>query len=80
MANPEIRRGRRGRDPEPGTRGNPVGRRTFLKGAGALGAAAFARPFVPTDWSFVRAAVAGTPTTPIEHVVISCQENRSFDH
>jgi len=21
-----------------------------------------------------------TPTTPIEHVVISCQENRSFDH
>lgn len=80
MANPEIRRGRRGRDPEPGTRGNAVGRRTFLKGAGALGAAAFARPFVPTDWSFVRAAVAGTPTTPIEHVVISCQENRSFDH
>jgi len=77
MANAEDRRDR---DPEPTAPPSSVGRRTFLKGAGALGAAAFAAPLVARDWSFVRAAVPGMPTTPIEHIVISCQENRSFDH
>ena len=77
MANPESGRSK---GPEPTAwPQSEVGRRTFLKGAGALGAAAFAAPLVSKDWSFVRAAVPGTPTTPIEHVVISCQENRSFD-
>ena len=54
-------------------------RRTFLKGAGALGAAGFTLPIVPRDWAFVRDA-RRSPATPIEHVIISCQENRSFDH
>jgi phospholipase C len=69
----------RGRQPTTGVSA-PVDRRTFLRGAAALGVAAAAQPLLFRDWSFVRAAAAGIPTTPIEHVVISCQENRSFDH
>src|SRR5262245_29748150 len=85
MANAHNRPGgeprtRRGRGQEPTAPPDAVGRRTFLKGAGTLGAAAFAAPLVTRDWSFVRAAVPGIATTPIEHVVVACQENRSFDH
>jgi phospholipase C len=58
--------------------GDGLTRRRFLRGAGALGAAGLALPIVSRDWAFVRQL--GSPTTPIEHVVISCQENRSFDH
>jgi phospholipase C len=55
-----------------------VTRRTFLKGAGAAGAAALAGPLVPKDWAFARGD--GSQTTPLQHVLIDCQENRSFDH
>ena len=55
-----------------------VTRRRFLQGAGALGVAGLALPNRFSDWAFVRQL--GSPATPIEHVVISCQENRSFDH
>src|SRR5262245_9840268 len=52
-------------------------RRSFVRRAGAAGVAALGA----TWWSPARAA---TPTpsanTPLQHVVISCQENRSFDH
>ena len=56
-----------------------LNRRTFLKGAGALGAASLAGPAISKDWAFARAPL-GTPATPIEHILIDCQENRSFDH
>jgi phospholipase C len=60
--------------------GGQVNRRTFLTGAAALGAAAVASPVLSTG----RAVAGGTPrsaqATPIEHVIIDCQENRSFDH
>src|SRR6058998_3323522 len=55
-----------------------VPRRTVLKGAAALGAAGLAGPLVSRNWSFVKAL--GDPPTPLEHVIIDCQENRSFDH
>jgi len=56
-----------------------LNRRTFLKGAGVLGAASLASPIISKDWAFAKGSL-GTPTTPIEHVLIDCQENRSFDH
>jgi phospholipase C len=55
-------------------------RRTFLKWSGAAGAAAVSGAY----WSIgpnVRRTRAATPAdTPLEHVIISMQENRSFDH
>jgi phospholipase C len=56
-----------------------IDRRTFLKGAGVLGAAAAAGPVISKDWAFARGPL-GSPPTPIEHILIDCQENRSFDH
>src|SRR6266571_6287723 len=54
----------------------PIGRRTLLKGAGALGLAGLTAP-----WSGALEAMASTkPGTPIKHVVVDMQENRSFDH
>ena len=54
----------------------PIGRRTLLKGAGALGLAGLTAP-----WSGVLEAMASTkPGTPIKHVIVDMQENRSFDH
>src|SRR5205823_261800 len=69
-------RGPQAREEEPMT---TLNRRTFLKGAGALGAASLAGPAISKDWAFARAPL-GTPATPIEHILIDCQENRSFDH
>ena len=63
---------------EPAT--SEVDRRTFLKGAGTLGAAALSGPFLSKNWAFLSGGRSGLATTPIEHVIISCQENRSFDH
>ena len=52
-----------------------IGRRTLLKGAGALGLAGLAAPL------FSAAALAGKPrATPIKHIVVDMHENRSFDH
>jgi phospholipase C len=63
-----------------GPPGERINRRTLLTGAAALGAAAVAGPVLPAG----RALAAGSPrsgrATPIEHVIIDCQENRSFDH
>ncbi len=60
--------------------GERINRRTFLTGAAALGAATVAGPVLSTG----RALAGGSPrsarATPIEHVIIDCQENRSFDH
>ncbi|HEY2313139.1 MAG TPA: alkaline phosphatase family protein [Streptosporangiaceae bacterium] len=53
-------------------------RRTLLKGAGLAGAAALGGPLLRST----NAAAATLPTSPfpIRHVVVACQENRSFDH
>jgi phospholipase C len=71
---------------------NPIGRRAFLKGAGALGLAGLAVPLVgcgPSTSSAVPTAASSTasasatgrpPSTPIRHVIVDAQENRSFDH
>src|SRR5215470_1165725 len=75
---------------EPGTApSSGVGRRGFLKGMGALGAAGLAGVSAPalasartvaTRTSATRGARAAAQATPIQHVIIDCQENRSFDH
>jgi phospholipase C len=62
-------------------------RRRFLARAGLLGAAGLAAPLLSgaAASALSRSATArrGTITPgsfPVDHVVISCQENRSFDH
>jgi phospholipase C len=75
---------------EPGLAPSPgFGRRGFLKGIGALGAAGLAgvsasalagTPAVASRTSAIRQARATAQATPIQHVIIDCQENRSFDH
>jgi phospholipase C len=56
---------------------NQIDRRTFLKGASAIGLAGLVAPLMPA------AAAAGATRSrsmPIRHVVVDMQENRSFDH
>jgi phospholipase C len=60
--------------------GGRVNRRTFLTGAAALGAAAVAGPVLPTGRALAGGTSRSAQATPIEHVIIDCQENRSFDH
>lgn len=52
-------------------------RRSFLTG---LGAAAIAAPFVARGSRAAVHARNTAGTTPIEHVIVAVQENRSFDH
>jgi len=49
-----------------------IRRREFLKGVGALGLASVGAPFLATS--------ASRPRTPLRHIVVDMQENRSFDH
>jgi phospholipase C len=57
---------------------NSIPRRTLFKGAVALGAGALTGQAVATP---ARAEAAGrAATTPIQHIVICANENRSFDH
>jgi len=68
--------------------GKRIGRRDFLKGVGALGLAGLATPLVgcdPTSGPGIRASPSLRPavrsgSTPIKHVIVDVQENRSFDH
>ncbi len=54
---------------------SPFDRRTFLKGAGALGLASLVTPVMPgAAATFLKAR------NPIQHVIVDLQENRSFDH
>ena len=80
--------GQGGCGPEPRL-SSRVGRRGFLKGVGALGAAGLAGVSAPalagtqaaaSRTSAARRARATAQATPIQHVIIDCQENRSFDH
>src|SRR6266542_2061260 len=57
-----------------------IGRRAFLKGAGALGAAGVIAPALSTGPALARGAAAQSGTTPLQHIIVDCQENRSFDH
>jgi phospholipase C len=55
-------------------------RRTFLKGAGAAGIAVAGGTLWSTAPAAAQARRVAEVDTPIEHLVIACQENRSFDH
>jgi phospholipase C len=59
--------------PRPAT----ISRRTFLKGSAAAGAAIAGGAMWTTAIHPSRARAADTP---IEHIIVACQENRSFDH
>jgi phospholipase C len=70
------------------SRSSRVGRREFLKGAAAFGLAGVALPLVgcgtlvgtpqaPTPSPF---PTGGPRTTPLKHLIVDVQENRSFDH
>jgi len=56
-----------------------ISRRALLKAAGTLGLAGFAAPLLSLG-RFSTARAASRPVTPIEHIVVDMQENRSFDH
>ena len=67
--------------------GKPIRRREFLKGVGALGLAGIAAPLascLPTGGTGQRTSPSARPIgqrdTPIKHVIVDVQENRSFDH
>ena len=67
--------------------GRQFGRREFLKAAGALGLAAAAWPLSVCGGSGgaqvsprPSASLVTPTTTPIKHVIVDMQENRSFDH
>src|SRR3954468_218291 len=63
--------------PESRRRPAPLTRRTFLKGSVAAGAAVAGGGVWTTAIQPRRARAADTP---IEHIVVAMQENRSFDH
>jgi phospholipase C len=54
-----------------------VDRRTFLKGTAAAGAATLSGGVLA---GVARAARPRPADTPLKHVIVDCQENRSFDH
>lgn len=56
---------------------SPLSRRTFLKGSVAAGAAVAGAGVWTTALHVNRTRAADTP---IEHIVVAMQENRSFDH
>ena len=55
-------------------------RRTFLKKSAAVGAAALGGTLWSTWPAAARARGLDKKESPIKHLIISCQENRSFDH
>jgi phospholipase C len=61
-------------------RDGKLSRGAFIKRAGAAGAAVAGGAAWATAPAAARARHYGRPKTPLRHVVISCQENRSFDH
>jgi phospholipase C len=56
----------------------PTSRRAFLRGAGLASAVSLAGPMVLSGTA--RAASRASGPFPIEHIIVDCQENRSFDH
>jgi phospholipase C len=54
-----------------------ITRRTFLKGAFFLGVASLSAPLL---WTAPASAAPAASSLPIRHIIVDCQENRSFDH
>src|SRR5713226_6210136 len=59
---------------------DPLTRRSFLERTGAAGVALLGGTLWRTAPAAARARRVLKVDTPIEHLVIACQENRSFDH
>jgi phospholipase C len=57
-----------------------LSRRTFLKGTGVAAAVGATGAFWSIGPTVRRTRAAKAADTPLEHVIISMQENRSFDH
>jgi phospholipase C len=57
-----------------------VSRRTFIKATGAGAVAILGGSLYATAPAAARAQRVAKVDTPLRHVVISCSENRSFDH
>src|SRR4029077_18222033 len=57
-----------------------ISRRGLLKAAGALGLAGLTTPLLGVGRSVPSVTASGRPATPLEHIVVDMQENRSFDH
>jgi phospholipase C len=60
--------------------GDRFTRETFLKKSGAVGAAALGGSLWASSPAPARGRLRHRRQPPIRHLVISCQENRSFDH
>src|ERR1700747_2610476 len=60
--------------------GDGFTRGEFLKRAAVAGVTVAGGTLWATAPAAARAARGGRVDTPIEHLVIACQENRSFDH
>jgi phospholipase C len=59
---------------------DPLTRRSLLKRAGTVGIAVLGGTLWRTAPAAARARRVAKVDTPIRHLVIACQENRSFDH
>src|SRR5437879_3976321 len=57
-----------------------ITRRTFLKATAAIGAAGLGAPLLPPSRAWAAGGSGSPASIPIKHVIVSCQENRSFDH
>jgi phospholipase C len=55
-------------------------RRRFLEKGGVAGAGVLGGTLWATAPAAARARRTGKPRTPLKHIVVACQENRSFDH
>jgi phospholipase C len=55
-------------------------RRTFLRKTGTAGGAVLGGTLWATAPAAARARRVRKASTPLRHVIVSCQENRSFDH
>src|SRR5438876_3838208 len=64
-----------------GRRSGGMTRGTLLRKAGALGTVGLTAPLVASAATAARAATTRPrDAPPLRHLVIDCQENRSFDH
>ena len=59
---------------------NAYSRRTFLKRSAVAGAALLGGALLPAEAVAAATRRVDRKESPIKHLVISCQENRSFDH
>jgi phospholipase C len=62
------------------SRNNAYSRRTFLKGSAAAGLAILGGSLLPASVVAATTRRFDRRKSPIKHLIVSCQENRSFDH